>query len=233
MNWFGLRSSRGEDKLEAWIRRLHEQRVASGQTEPVGPCPNEEFLRGLAKRSRAISLSDARIDHAATCPTCMSRITALRSESREQKRKLAYAFVALTCVVLVATLFGWFHLKQNRQQTLALSQPVSETVDLWNAGTDRGEQPRQLQSVELPAAVVRLTVILPRFSPSGQYLIAVTRKEDGTGVVAEGLAATVTAAQQKKISVALDLRKVAAGAYFLSTTHEQDQAAYYYPLQIR
>jgi hypothetical protein len=163
----------------------------------------------------------------------MSRITALRSESREQKRKLAYAFVALTCVVLVATLFGWFHLKQNRQQTLALSQPVSETVDLWNAGTDRGEQPRQLQSVELPAAVVRLTVILPRFSPSGQYLIAVTRKEDGTGVVAEGLAATVTAAQQKKISVALDLRKVAAGAYFLSTTHEQDQAAYYYPLQIR
>lgn len=233
MNWFGRRSSQGEDKLEAWIKRLHEQHVAFGQTQPVGPHPSEDFLRGLAKRSRAISLSDARIDHAATCPNCMSRIVALRSENRERTRKLAYALVAVTCVVLAAALFGWFHLRQNRRQTMALANPVSKTVDLWNAGTYRGEQPGQLQSVELPASVVRLTVILPRFSPSGQYLIAVTRKEDGTGVVAEGLAPTVAAGRQEKVSVALDLRNATGGAYFLSTTHEQDQAAYYYPLQIK
>jgi hypothetical protein len=229
MNWFGLRSSRGEDKLEAWIKRLHEQRVASGQTQPAGPCPDEEFLRSLAKRSRAISLSDARIDHAATCPTCMSRITALRNENR----KLGYALAAAMCLILVAGIFGWFHLRHNHEQMVAAAQPVSKTVDLWNAGTYRGEQPGQLQSVELPAAVVRLTIILPRFSPSGQYLIAVTRKEDGTGLVAEGLAPTIASGQQEKVSVALDLRKVAAGAYFLSTTHEQDQTAYYYPLQIK
>ncbi|MFZ0395083.1 MAG: hypothetical protein WBX09_19870 [Terracidiphilus sp.] len=233
MNWFGLRSSRGEDKLEAWIKRLHEQQVASGQTKPVGPCPDEEYLRGLARRSRAISLSDARIDHAATCPTCMSHIVALRNENRKRNRRLAYALATATCLILVAAIVGWFHLRQNRQQTVALTQPVSKTVDLWNAGTDRGEQPGQLQSVKLPAAVVQLTVILPRFSPSGEYLIAVTRKEDGTGLVAEGLAPTVADGQQEKVSVALDLRKVAAGAYFLSTTHEQDQAAYYYPLRIK
>jgi len=233
MNWFGRRSSRGEEKFEAWIKRLHEQHVASGQTEPVGPHPSEEFLRGLANRSRAISLSDGRIDHAAACPNCMSRIVALRNENSERKRKLAYVLVAVTCVVLAVAIFGWFHLRQNRQQTMALSTPVTKTVDLWNAGTNRGEQPRQLKSVELPAAVVRLTVILPRFSPSGQYLIAVTRKEDGAGIVAEGLASTVSTGGQETVSVALDLRKATAGAYFLSTTHEQDQAAYYYPLQIR
>ena len=163
----------------------------------------------------------------------MSRMLALRNEGRQRNRKLAYAITAATCCILVVAIFGWFHLRQNRQQTLALTQPLSKTVDLWNTGTDRGEQPRQLQSVELPAAVVRLTVILPRFSPSGEYLIAVTRKEDGLGVVAEGLAPTVATGQQEKVSVALDLRKVKAGAYFLSTTHEQDQAAYYYPLQIK
>ena len=232
MNWFGRRSLRGEDKFEAWIKRLHEQRVASGQTRPVGPCPDEEFLRGLAKRSRAISLSDARIDHAATCPTCMSRIAALWNENRERNTKLGYALAAAMCLILVAGIFGWLHLRHNQEQMAAVRQPVSKTVDLWNAGTDRGEQPGQLQSVELPAAVVRLTVVLPRFSPSGQYLIAVTRKEDGTGVVAEGLAPTVSSGQQQRVSVALDLRKVTAGAYFLSTTHEQDQTAYYYPLRI-
>lgn len=233
MNWFGRRSSRGEDKFEAWIKRLHEQRVASGQTRPVDPCPDEEFLRGLAKRSRTISLSDVRIDHAATCPDCLRRVVAQRKEDRERNRKLAYVLAAATCMILVAAIVGLFELRHNREQTVALAQPVSKTVDLWNASTSRGEQPGQLQSVELPAAVVRLTVILPRFSPPGQYLIAVTRKEDGTGLVAEGLAPAVATGQQQKLSVALDLRKVKAGAYFLSTTHEQDQAAYYYPLQIK
>jgi hypothetical protein len=233
MNWFGRRSSRGEDKFEAWIKRLHEQRVASGQTQPVGPCPDEEFLRGLAKRSRAISFSDARIDHAATCPTCMRRVVALRNESSARNRKLGYAVATATCLILAMAIFELLHVRQNHQQTVAVAQSVSKTVDLWDAGTRRGQQTGQLQSVELPAAVVRLTVILPRFSPSGEYLIAVTRKEDGTGVVAEGLAPTVAAGQQEKVSVALDLRKVRAGAYFLSTTHEQDQAAYYYPLQIK
>lgn len=31
----------------------------------------------------------------------------------------------------------------------------------------------------------------------------------------------------------IDLRKSKPGSYFLSTTHEQDQASYYYPLQIK
>lgn len=227
------RSRRAEDRLEKWISQQHQRRVLAGETTPSGPCPDETFLRALARRSKSIVLSDPRVDHAATCPNCMSRILALRNDNRERTKKTAYALAAVTCIVFVAALFGWFHFRRDRLQTVAVAQPVSETVDLWNAGTERGEQARQLQSVELPAAVVRLTVILPRFSQSGQYLVAVTRKNDGTGVVAEGLAPTVATEQQEKVSVVLDLRKVTAGVYFLSTTHEQDQAAYYYPLQIK
>ena len=227
------RSRRAEDRLEKWISQQHQRRVLAGETTPSGPCPDEAFLRALVQRSKSIDLLDPQVDHAASCPNCMSRVVALRNEDRERNRKLVYALAAAVCLILMAGIFGWFHLSHNRPQTVALAPPVLKTVDLWNAGTDRGERPGQLQSVELPAAVVRLTVILPRFSPSGQYLIAVTRKEDGTGVVAEGLAPTVSVGQQEKVSVALDLRKVAAGAYFLSTTHEQDQAAYYYPLRIK
>jgi hypothetical protein len=74
---------------------------------------------------------------------------------------------------------------------------------------------------------------LPRFSVPGQYLVAVTRDQNGNGLVAEGKAAAASSGSQEKIVLDLDLRKVEAGAYFLSTTHEQDQAAYYYPLQIK
>ena len=116
---------------------------------------------------------------------------------------------------------------------LANAAPVAETVDLWNAATYRGQQAGKLQSVELPAARVHMTIILPQSSSSGQYLVAVTHDQNGNGLVAESTAVTTTSGTQEQVIVDLDLRRASAGSYFLSTTHEQDQAAYYYPLQIK
>jgi hypothetical protein len=81
--------------------------------------------------------------------------------------------------------------------------------------------------------LVRLTVILPRFSPPGQYAVAVTQDQDGNGVVAQKSVTATTDRDHESVVAELDLRTAKAGAYFLATTHEQDQASYYYPLQIR
>lgn len=227
------RSSRVEDRFESWITRQHQRRVLAGETTPSGPCPDEVFLRALARRSKSIALSDSRVDHAATCPNCMNRLLALRQEHQSQRRKLAWALAVAACIILVVGFVAWSRYESQKQQTLAQTQPIPETVDLWNAATYRGQQPGQLQAVLLPAARVHLTIILPRFSLAGQYLVAVTRDQNGNGVVGEGTAATVASGAQQKVSVDLDLRSVKTGAYFLSTTHEQDQTAYYYPLQIK
>jgi len=85
----------------------------------------------------------------------------------------------------------------------------------------------------MPAALVRSTIILPRFSAPGQYAVAVTRDQNGNGVVAQNIALAVSSGNKETVSLDLDLRKAKAGQYFLATTHEQDQAAYYYPLQIK
>jgi len=66
------RSSDAEDRFERWIAQQHERRVLAGDTIASGPCPDEKFLWVLARRSSNISLSDPRVDHAATCATCMS-----------------------------------------------------------------------------------------------------------------------------------------------------------------
>lgn len=233
MNLFSHRSPRAEDRLEAWIQQRHQERVLSGQTEPTGPCPDETFLRGLARRSHSISLADVRVDHAATCPNCMSRLQAFRREYRSRQMKLVLAFGTAGCLIVVAGLVAWSHYRVHRRQMLAFASPVSETVNLWDAGTYRGQQPSQLQSVVLPPASVRLTIILPRFSLPGQYLVAVTHDQSGNGLIAEGAAPAIASQGQERVSVSLDLRNARAGAYFLSTTHEQDQAAYYYPLRIK
>ncbi|HUZ96278.1 MAG TPA: hypothetical protein VMU57_15335, partial [Edaphobacter sp.] len=97
-------SSRAEDHLEAWIAKRHQERVLAGESNPTGPCPDEAFLRGLARRSKAIDIADPRVDHAASCPACMSRLLILRSEYHSQQRKMQVAFAGAACLILIASL---------------------------------------------------------------------------------------------------------------------------------
>jgi hypothetical protein len=162
----------------------------------------------------------------------MIRLLEFRRESQSHSRKLVFTAAIASCLIIASVLTGIarYRVSQPRPAGLAV---VSQTVDLWDVGTIRGEQPSQLQSMSLPAGLVRANIILPRFSPPGQYVVAVTRDRNGNGVVAQTSAVAVTRGDKEIVSLDLDLRDAKAGQYFLATTHEQDQAAYYYPLQVR
>jgi len=225
--------SRAEDRFESWLAQRHEERVLAGETTPVGPCPDETFLWDLSRKAKRIDLSDPRVKHAANCPTCVSRLLVFRQGNRSRRRKLVLATAVALCTVTAAIVITIDRYGMHRQLPSTELAVQSEAVNLWDAGTIRGNQPGSLQSVSLPAALVRLTIILPRFSPPGQYAVAVTQDQNGDGVVAQRSALTTTNGDHESVSVELDLRAAKAGAYFLATTHEQDQASYYYPLQIK
>ena len=227
------RPSRAEDRIESWLVQRHQERVLAGDTTPVGPCPDETFLRELARKDKRIELLDPRVDHAANCSTCMSRILIFRQENRSRRRKLAFGTAVAVCLMIAAAVIGVARYGVHRQLPSSDLAVVSQTVNLWDAGTVRGNQPGSLQSVFLPAAVDRVTIILPRFSPPGLYAVAVTRDQNGNGVVAQRSAPATINGDHESVSVELDLRAAKPGAYFLATTHEQDQASYYYPLQIK
>lgn len=230
---FNLRwPSRAEGRFEKWIAQRHQERVLAGDATAVGPCPDETFLEDLARRSRKISLLDPRVDHAATCPVCMNRLLVLRREHRQSHKKLAFATAIAICVIIAAIVTITRYEMGNRT-SFTNTAPIAETVNLWDSGAFRGQQPGSLQSVSLPAALVRVRIILPRFSSPGRYVVAVTHDPSGNGVVAEAAATATSSGQQEVIVGDLDLRRAKAGQYYLSTTHEQDQAAYYYPLKIR
>lgn len=225
--------SRAEDRFESWLAQRHEERVLAGETTPVGTCPDEAFLLDLSRRAKRIALSDPRVAHAANCPTCMSRLLVFRQGNRSRRRKLAFVTALAVCTVIAAVIITVARNGMHQQTSSTDLAVRSETVNLWDAGTIRGNQPGSLQSVSLPAAVVRVTIILPRFSPPGLYSVAVTQNGNGNGVVAQKSASATINDDQESVSVELDLRAVKAGAYFLATTHAQDQASYYYPIQIK
>jgi len=227
---FGFSSP--EDRFEKWLAQRHQERVLKGDTIAPGPCPDSLFLRKLAKRSREISLDDPRVSHAANCPLCMRQLFAVQDESRSHRLKLVFAVAAASCLLVAALFLGSRHWGRPTDDRIPTDMAaVSQTVDLSNAGTFRGDQPAPLQAVSLPAALVRVTIILPRYSEPGRYAVSVTRDQRGSDLLAR--ASGATSGRHDRIEVVLDLRKSPPGAYFLSTTHEQDQASYYYPLQIK
>jgi hypothetical protein len=162
----------------------------------------------------------------------LNLLLGFRQEIRSHRRTSAVAGLVTACLVIAAVIAvaRYEVQKQSPASNMAI---MSETVNLWDAGTFRGEQPGQPQFLSLPAARVRLKIIMPRFSPLGRYLVAVTRDQSGNGVMAEGSATAQAGGDKEAVSVDLDLRKTQSGQYFLSTTNEQDQASYYYPLQIK
>jgi len=225
--------SRPEDRFEDWIAQRHQERVLEGSTTPGGPCPDEAFLKDLAKKSKRIALGDPRVDHAANCSNCMRRLLALRREHHSRRLRLVLAAAVASCLLIAAVFVGLTRRGSNSKQQVADLVAVPASLDLWNAGTFRGDQPGALRAVSLPAALVKVTIILPRYSDPGRYAVAVTRDQRGNDLLAKASAAATGNRDREEVSIYLDLRKSQPGSYFLSTTHEQDQASYYYPLQIR
>jgi len=232
--WF----SRAEDRLDDWVTRQHQERVLDGKTAPVGPCPDEAFLESVAQQSKQIALSDPRVDHAANCPVCMRRLLELRSQHQSRRRRLVFTAAVGCCLLIVAAFVVVSWRGSNTQHLGDNMAAIPETIDLSNAGTLRGlpsnsAEPSPLQSVSLPRALVKVTIILPRYSRAGQYAVAVTRDQTVNDPLARGSATAIGNGDQEEVAIDLDLRKSKPGAYFLSTTHGQDQASYYYPLQIK
>ena len=117
---------------------------------------------------------------------------------------------------------------------MASTQPVKANVDLFNAGTVRGEDDgiNALKQVSLPPAIVQLSVTLPRFSEAGGYEVLVSRDKSGNEVVAKGSGEAVVNAGKVIVGATLDLRAAKPGAYFLATVRGSDNGVYYYPVQI-
>ena len=211
-------------------------------------CPGTQTLREVAN-SRLPSDHPA-YKHVATCSPCLREMLDMRQErvlSRIRKRYRIYRIGIAAVLVLAAAIGlrtsrnfgirfqGWrIHIAPTNTSDGSQVAIIDKTIDLWNRDTLRGgDQPVPLEAVSLPAARVRVRVILPRLSDSGRYRIAVTQDKYGRDVLANSMGSALADGSREVVTVILDLRRATSGAYFLQTTRDQDEASYYYPLKVR
>ena len=210
---------------------------ANPNPERIG-CPEERILRALAE-NRLPASHPARL-HLASCSECFAEFRGFRGDW-EQSRKARRRIIgwAVAASLIVASGIGtWEHQNSRAAQIaavqMAAAKPVNANVDLFNAGTVRGEDDdaNALKQVSLPARIVQLSVTLPRFSESGRYDVLVSRDKFGNEVVAKGSGDAIAHAGKVIVGVTLDLRAAKPGAYFLATVRGSDNGMYYYPVQI-
>lgn len=197
-------------------------------------CPDRQTLKAIARRK--IPLDHPAQIHVSQCSPCFKEVLAYQTDW-ENNRRWTHTLLAATAVFVLIALAAWWREKhssssQPKNTSTEIASIATRTVDLWDVGTFRGEQPTPLHAVSLPASLVRVNVILPRFSVPGKYRIAVAQDQAGNDVIAEGTNSTAVQDGQAVVKVVLDLRHTKPGAYFLSTTREHDEASNFYPLHV-
>ena len=194
-----------------------------------------------------LNLSDPKYLHVLKCAECTRELIELRRLRDQQApraiapeipkrtadwRWAALAAVLVCCLTLAGALYWRTHLIAPPSPSISAT-PVAETIDLSQAGTTRGGATSTVPAVVLPRRVVSAHIILPNFSPGGNYVVSVTTDRSGASEKATGHAVANVQGFHTDLTVALDLRSLPPGTYFLATTHEGDLASYFYPLTVR
>ena len=218
---------------EEWLAELYRKLPPPESSEHV-PCggPDEVLLRKIAHSIRKPSLLDPGVVHVARCSPCIRRLMQLREEagsSGPQVRSLVMWGIVLAAVPLCA---AGLVLYMHRQPASIQMSAVFRTLDLSTPPCTRGDL-AQLQPTSLPRRTVELTLILPAASKTGAYSVVVKKTRQGNRAVAVATGIAIQQGQQTRLKARLHLECVKPGSYYLSTTHdESNAAAYFYPLQI-
>jgi hypothetical protein len=237
-----VRKIKGNTNPEQWFveqLRVYTQRQPRSERTPE--CPDDSFLREYAARPGSFSLSDPRVQHVASCGHCLPALLDFQSTVTVRRRAPArIAAIAILCAACL--IFGFVVAKYwNRQNPLASNPPsgqqasavLDRTLDLTNYGTFRGaEQQPPKPPLNLPAALLHVNLILPRFSESGPYTIIVVASREGTNRIAYATGTASIVGNQTKLTVTLDLRRAKPGSYVLLTELSGQDDWYSYPLRI-
>jgi len=238
-----VRKIKGNTNPEQWfVEQLRAYTQRQPRSERTPECPDDSFLREYAAKPRSFSLSDPRVQHVTSCGHCLPALLNFRSTVAARRpapaRLAAIAALCAACLILGFVVAKYW----NRQNPPAPNPPASQqasavvdrTLDLTNYGTFRGAEEQPPKSpLNLPAALLHVNLILPRFSEAGPYTIIIVAGREGMNRIAYGTGIASTVGNQTKLTVTLDLRRAKPGSYVLLTELSGLDDWYSYPLRIQ
>ena len=237
-----------DDQNDTFLFEKLQEHVLENYPNPdrIG-CFDHATLETWVFHPERLDLSDRKYLHVLKCAECTRELLELRKlknergsasraqrvaqESRPSRWPWAIAAILLCCLAVGGLTYLRIRSQASSYQGIP-ADPVAMTIDLSQAGTTRGGGTSTVPPVTLPRRVVTAHILLPYFSPGGKYAVSVTMDRNGGHTKAEGQGTANLNGFHADLTVSLDLRGLPEGTYYLATTHEGDQASYYYPLTV-
>ena len=243
-----LRNFVRDDENDTLLFEKLQEHVLEHYPNPdrVG-CLDRSTLIAFVEAPGKLDLEDPKYLHVFRCAECTRELIELRRLREERILQAAirpsqhgsrwwwYAGIAAS-VAVVAVLIGVSrkHYTNQPVETAQSGAPVSVSVDLSADGLARdGGGSDAPAPVPLPRRVIDLRLVLPYYSPAGNYRVTVSRGQSQNQVEASGSALATVQGSHTELRVRLDLGHLTPGSHYLATAREGDGAPYYYPLTIR
>ncbi len=211
-------------------------------------CLDRQTLEEFVSCPENLDLADPKYLHVFKCAECTRDLIAFRQSRPQQIADIPLlpsvlspsvhsgghrwiiwtGALAFGCVLVVIGL-GWrSQLHSARKEEHA----VSEVINLSQSGEQRGSRAPSPGEYSLPRKLIDLHLTLPYYSPPGAYRVSVVTDQKAGAVKAERRTVATAQGAETRLSVRLDLRPLAPGAYYLVTTHEADSVSYSYLLKL-
>ena len=205
---------------------------ASPNPDRIG-CPTQEVLQAIARRE--LPLNHEVFSHVANCSECFRDIKAYQRRFKTRARRRVRVLVGTAVAACVLLVIGTWRagLFPSRHAAPTTIVAANRTIDLYGWDALRGTAGLQEgREITLPRSLVRVRVILPRFSRPGTYQIAVCRERSLDSAIAQHTAPATAEGPREIVSVVLDLRAAPAGSFWLATRRDRDEAGYYFPVRV-
>ena len=237
-----MEESFSDHELQDLHRLLQQMALAAYPNPQRAGCPGSAVLDEVA--SAPIPFKHPAYEHVKRCSPCLKEMLDLRGakirsrQAASRRRKKIWVVTGVLAACFIVSLL--FFTQRNAILSKAPRQTASiilqrRTADLFEKDVLRGagEPPAQTAPLDLPAIPLELKVILPRFSRSGTYQIAVCRDRNSESTMAKTLGQTVAEGPREVVTVILDLSRLQKGAYWLSTRYDDNDASDYFALRLQ
>lgn len=226
--------------FERWEAHVIEKHP---NPERIG-CPSHEVLASFVDKPGSITLDDLNDTHITRCRECTLELKELRHLREERLKRSAAQLhlrywmgwrsaAALTfCLVLAVAIVVWQRHRSASQSYTVANEVVTLTVDLSGDGVSRSPAPESHASpFGLPRKIVNLNLILPYFSPDGDYQVTIA-KDRNDQVLETVHSRAVAQGARTQAQLQLDLRLLQPGRYYLGILKTGESATYFYPFTL-
>jgi hypothetical protein len=208
-------------------------------------CPDYATLKAFVAKPREVRLSDLNDLHIFECAECTRELIELRRLREETLRQDASApampkvrgrgfgtIAASVCAIALIGAVIWGTHDGKYFQRIPDDAAILLTLDLNGEGLRRGADSRATQGpISFPRRLINLHLILPHYSPAGEYRITVSH-EKGLTPLREVHAHAVAQGTRTELRVNLDLRLLSPGPYDLCTAWDGGSATNSYPFSL-